>query len=147
MPAASGEGVSKTEILFKSSLDDCFFLSPSLSLSLSVPLSSPSGAVDAIKRTAAVCARMLPLPRSRGRRLQKTKVGCVGVHPTAFRCQGQRWLPTKAMKNTLNNKAAKRLDAWSVVVSCFSFGHGEQNKKTAFCFYVFFFLNKNSFPS
>lgn len=93
--------------------------------------------MDAIKRTAAVCARMLPLPRSRGRRLQKTKVGCVGVHPTAFRCQGQRWLPTKAMKNTLNNTAAKRLDAWSVVVSCFSFGHGEQNKKTAFCFYVF----------
>lgn len=115
-----------------------------LFLSLSVPLSSPSGAVDAIKRTAAVCARMLPLPRSRGRRLQKTKVGCVGVHPTAFRCQGQRWLPTKAMKNTLNNTAEKRLDAWSVVVSCFSFGHGEQNKKTAFCFYVFFKKKKNS---
>lgn len=117
-------------------------ISLSFSLSLSVPLSSPSGAVDAIKRTATVCARMLPLPRSRGRRLQKTKVGCVGVHPTAFRCQGQRWLPTKAMKNTLNNKAEKRLDAWSVVVSCFSFGHGEQNKKTAFCFYVFFFKQK-----
>lgn len=46
------------------------------------------------------------------------------------------------MKNTLNNKAAKRLDAWSVVVSCFSFGHGEQNKKTAFCFYVFFFFKQ-----